>query len=80
MNDVEYVKNSLYRQDVIRSLDGHVKMPSEISMDMGIKQSNASHTIRQLRDKGRIECINPEVRKGGLYRLTEAGKEVAKKI
>ena len=33
-----------------------------------------SATLRQLKEHELVECINPEVRKGRLYRLTKKGE------
>ena len=60
--------------------DEQVKIPSEIANDTGIYQNHISNTLRQLKDEDLIECINPEVRKGRLYRLTDLGKEVVEKL
>ena len=64
----------------MKSLDGEVKIPSEIVNDTEIFQNHISNTLRQLKEHKLIECINPEVRKGRLYRLTEKGKTVSKNI
>lgn len=78
---VGYVKASKYRTMVMESLkEEQVKIPSEIAQDTGIYQNHISNTLKQLRDEDLIECINPEVRKGRLYRLTDLGKEVAEKL
>ena len=78
--DIDYVKNSQYRTKVMKSLDGEVKMPSEITNDAEIFQNHISNTLRQLREHQLIECINPEVRKGRLYRLTDKGEEIVNKL
>ena len=64
----------------MKSLDGEVKIPSEIANDTEIFQNHISNTLRQLKEHKLIECINPEFRKGRLYRLTEKGKTVSKNI
>ena len=74
--EIDYVKNSTYRTKVIMSLDDKVKISSEIANDAGILQNNIYNTIRQLKEHELIECINPEVKKGKLYRLTEKGKKI----
>ena len=33
-----------------------------------------------LKNKGIVVCINPEMRKGRLYRCTDLGKEILKKL
>ena len=64
----------------MKSLDGNVKIPSEIANDTEIFQNHISATLRQLKEHELIECINPEVRKGRLYRLTDKGYELIKNI
>lgn len=80
MEDIDCVNRSQYRLKVMKSLDGEVKIPSEIANDTEIFQNHISNTLRQLKEHKLIECINPEVRKGRLYRLTEKGKTVSKNI
>ena len=75
---VEYVKRSQYRSKILKSLSDDVKMPSQISKDTGIVQNHISNSLRQLKEHELIECINPEVRKGRLYRLTDEGEEIIK--
>ena len=77
---VDYVKKSQYRSKILKSLADDVKMPSQIAKDTGIVQNHISNSLRQLKEHELIECINPEVRKGRLYRLTENGEEIVDKI
>ena len=64
----------------MKSLDGNVKIPSEIAKDAEIFQNHISNILRQLKEHELVECINPEVRRGRLYRLTDKGEEVTKNI
>lgn len=64
----------------MKSLNGEVKIPSEIANDTEIFQNHISNTLRQLKEHELIECINPEVKKGRLYRLTDKGNELVKNI
>lgn len=64
----------------MKSLDGNVKIPSEIANDTEIFQNHISATLRQLKEHDLIECINPEVRKGRLYRLTDKGDDLVKNL
>ncbi len=76
LKEIEYVKKSEKRVNVLKSLDGEVKIPSEIAEDAQILQNHISKTLRQLREHGLIECINPEAKRGRLYRLTDKGKRI----
>ena len=77
---IDYVNRSQYRLKVMKTLDGNVKIPSEIAKDTEIFQNHISNTLRQLKEHELIECINPEVRKGRLYRLTDKGDVLVKNL
>ena len=64
----------------MKSLDGEVKIPSEIANDAEIYQNHISNILKQLKEHELVECINPEVRKGRLYRLTDKGDEIVKNL
>ena len=74
--EISYVQISKYRTKTMKALDGNVKMPSAI----GIRTSHISKVLSELKAHELVECINPEVRKGRLYRLTETGEDVVKNL
>ena len=80
LTEISYVKISTYRTKVMKSLEDDVKIPSKIAEDSGILQNHISAVLKQLKDHDLVECINPEVRKGRLYRLTNVGEEIVKKL
>lgn len=79
-DDLEFIKRSEYRIRILKTLEGEVKIPSVIANDADILQNHISNILATLRKKGFIECINPEVKKGRLYRLTPKGESVVKKL
>lgn len=64
----------------MKALHGTVKIPSTIAKDSGIRTNHISKVLSELKAHELVECINPEVRKGRLYRLTETGKDVVKNL
>ena len=78
--EISYVQMSKYRIKVMKALEGEVKIPSVIAKDSGIKTNHISKILSELKAHELVECINPEVRKGRLYRLTETGEEVVKNL
>lgn len=73
---IKFVQRSTYRQKVLTSLDGNVLIPTEIAKRSNIKTNHVSKVLSELKSKDLIEIINPEVRKGRLYRLKNDGKMV----
>ena len=64
----------------MKSLDGEVLIPSQIAKNSGIRTNHISKVLSELKSHELFECINPEVRKGRLYRLTETGEEVVRNL
>ena len=75
-----YVSISSYRTKTVKSLQNEVKIPTNIAKDTGILPNHMSKVLKELKDVGVAECINPEVRKGRLYRLTDLGDEIANNL
>ena len=80
LTEISYVQISTYRTKVMKSLDDEVKIPSQIAKDSDILQNHISAVLKQLKEHELVECINPEVRKGRLYRLTDLGEEVVSEL
>jgi len=80
LKELAYLQISKNRTKVMKSLDGEAKIPSHIAKDTDILTNHISGILRQLKDHGLVECINPEVKKGRLYRLTEKGEEIVKEV
>lgn len=73
---LKYVKRSSYRYRVIKTLGPNIKIPKEIANDSGILLNHISTVLRDLRENDIVECLNPRLRKGRLYRLSEKGLEI----
>ena len=80
LTEISYVKISQYRTKVMKSLDGDVKIPTVIAKDSEIRPNHISKVLSDLKAHELVECINPEVRKGRLYRLTDKGDEIVKNL
>ena len=79
MNDetkilIEYMKQSQNRQKVLKSFQGDVLRPSQISILTGVHISSVSKCLRQLREKELIYLLNPDFHIGRLYDITNKGK------
>ena len=64
----------------MKALEDDIKIPSKIAKDSDIRQNHISKVLAELRAHELVECINPEVRKGRLYRLTPKGEEIVDKL
>ena len=80
LKEISYVKISTYRTKVMKSLEDEVKIPTQIARDSDIRPNHISKVLAELKARDLVECINPEVRKGRLYRLTDKGDDIVKNI
>lgn len=77
---IHHVNKSSYRVKVLKTLEDDPKMPKDIAADCDILQNHISNVLTELRNLGLIVCINPEVKKGRIYRLSEEGEEILDKL
>ena len=80
LTEISYVKISSYRTKVMKSLDGEVLIPTKIAKNSEIRSNHVSKVLSELKVHDLVECINPEVRKGRLYRLTDKGEMIVKNL
>lgn len=80
LSEISYVEISSYRAKVMKTLKDEVKMPSQIAKDSDIRVNHISKVLSELKAHELVECINPEVRKGRLYRHTDKGEIVSKNL
>ena len=71
-----YVEISKYRLKVVKCLGDDLKTPTNIARDCGIRTNHISNVLRELKEYDVVECINEEMRKGRLYKLTDKGLKV----
>lgn len=80
LKKIAYVNISSYRNKTVKALQNEVKTPTDISKDTGINRSHMSNVLRELKQSGIVECVNEEVRKGRIYRLTSTGEEIVEHL
>ena len=78
--EIDYIKRSQYRLKVMKSLDGNAKIPSQIARETQIIRNHVSKTLKQLSEHELVVCINPQAQRGRLYRHTDKGREIFKKL
>ena len=64
----------------MKSLNGEILIPTQIAKNSGIRTNHISKILSELKAHELVECINPEVRKGRLYRLTDKGEEMIENL
>lgn len=77
MSLAAYVLISSYRERTMTVLFNNDAMtPKFIALNAGFRLNHVSKVLGELKEKELVVCINEEVRKGRLYKLTDMGKKV----
>jgi len=72
--DFSFVASSGYREKVISSLASKPMLPGQLAEDLKLRLGHVSRALRQLSDRGLVECLTPSARSHGrLYALTKSG-------
>ena len=72
---ISFIVRSKNRLKLISIIDNSFKIPSEITEEMGLRYSQVSVILSDLKREGIVECLNEEDRIGRIYQLTSTGKE-----
>lgn len=76
-----YVLISTYREKALGVLMEYDAMtPKYLAVHCNIRQNHISKVLRELKDKNLVICLNPEVRKGRLYKITSLGRNVSRLV
>ena len=64
------------RRRCLTTLESGPNTPSCISEKAKVHLSHVSRSLRELCDKGLVECLTPKATKNRIYRITDKGKKV----
>lgn len=75
-----YILASRYRVAIMQSLSKEPKTPKQLETETNVKFSHISRTLKELADKGVVECLTPALHKQKYYGLTAAGKKAVNEL
>lgn len=77
---IGYIKISQTRYKTLTTLSTDFLMPSEIARSTGIRTTQISNALNDLKKKNLVVCRNETARKGRIYQNTELGLEVLRML
>jgi len=86
MNDDEFydifgfVKASRYRILTLQSIGEDLKTPTQVARELNVQTSHISSTLKSLKNKGIVVCVNENVRKGRLYACSDLGLKILEEL
>lgn len=75
-----FVVSSPRRKSIVQTLIESPMTPKELAEESDISLSHVSNLLNGLSDEDIVVCVNPERKRGRVYRLTEIGSKVGQKI
>lgn len=73
---IGFIKVSPTRYKTLKVLEKNFLMPSEIAKTTGLRTTQVSNALHDLKEKNLVVCRNEEARKGRIYQHTELGSEI----
>ncbi|MGX8694340.1 MAG: MarR family transcriptional regulator [Methanobrevibacter sp.] len=77
---VGFIKVSQTRYITLKTLKTDFLMPSEIAKQTGLRTTQISNALRDLKERDLVVCLNETARKGRIYQNTPLGLEILKRI
>ncbi|WP_458404020.1 winged helix-turn-helix domain-containing protein [Methanobrevibacter sp.] len=75
-NLIGFVKVSPTRYKTLKILESHFLMPTEISKSTGLRPTQVSNALHELKEKNLVKCLNEDASKGRIYQNTPLGMEI----
>lgn len=77
---IGYIKVSPARLNCVKIIGLEYKMPTEIVKESGMRITQISNALHDLKVKGIVFCLNEENIKGRLYQNTELGLKLLQEL
>lgn len=75
---IGFIKVSAIRMKILKSLKDSFLMPSEIARMTGYRTTQISNSLRDLKERKLVQCLNEDAKKGRIYQNTELGLMILK--
>jgi predicted transcriptional regulator len=75
---ISFVSSSDPRFKVLVHLTKQASTPTNMANEFAIPISRVSTAIKELTEKGLVECLTPDRRKGKIYKATQRGEDVVR--
>jgi len=79
-NKYAFVISSNHRQRILKELHEKPRTPSELAEELDLSISHVSNLLKGLKNEKIVECITPDKKKGRLYKITDSGKWIVKRL
>jgi len=75
-----YVSSSKRRVSVIIALKDNPMTPKQVAESTNIRLNHVSNVLSELSEESLVKCVNPNRKRGRVYKVTGIGTKVAEKV
>lgn len=77
---IGFIKVSPTRYKTLKNLKRDFLMPSEIAKTTGLRTTQISNALSDMKEKNLVVCMNESAHKGRLYQNTDLGLEILERL
>lgn len=78
--DIGFVKASYIREGILKQLRKKPSTPKDLTVSLGIHFPQVSNNLKEMCEKGLVQCLTENRKKGKVYSITEKGIEVIENL
>jgi DNA-binding MarR family transcriptional regulator len=68
------------RTSIILWLSHQMATPKHLTKATGLRIGHVSNVLKSLANRHLVECVNPEAKRGRIYRLTPLGMQISEQM
>jgi len=80
IDEIGFVKISKQQQKIMKDLKNKLKIPIEIAKSTNMSVLEVNRSLRTLKDREIVICLNKDKKVGSVYTLTDKGKKILKPL
>jgi ArsR family transcriptional regulator, cadmium/lead-responsive transcriptional repressor len=78
IDDLSFLLSSTRRYKIVHELKNGISTPTMLSKKLNFEMSVISSLLKELQIRQLIECLNPNTKKGKLFKITSYGERIFK--
>ena len=80
VEDLSWIKAGRRRIQTIEYIANGHKTPRDVARATGMSTTHASKIVKAMEGRGIVECLNPDAKRGKIYRLTRKGRNLRRNL
>ncbi len=78
--DIGFIKASYIREGILKQLRKKTSTPKDLTEALDIHFPQISNNLKEMSERGLVQCLTENRKKGKIYSITDKGIEVLEKL